>query len=94
MNNCYILHNSNNINNKGRFSLKQKLPAISNEKKAPLSVPIHFKNLDKDCKMPSEFVYVIHPKVVIAKKIWILFKKKKKNQMVYIVIKPMKIVFL
>ena len=48
--------NNNNINNKGRFSLKQKLPAISNEKKTPLSVPIHFKNLDKDFKMPSEFV--------------------------------------
>ena len=48
--------NNNNINNKGRFSLKQKLPAISNEKKTPLSVPIHFKNIDKDFKMPSEFV--------------------------------------
>ena len=57
MNNYYILQNSNNnANNKVRFSFKQKLPSISNEKKTPLSVPIHFKKLDKDFKMPSEFV--------------------------------------
>ena len=51
-----INSNNNNINNKLRFSLKQKLPSISNVKKTPLSVPIHFKKLDKDFKMPSEFV--------------------------------------
>ena len=49
-------NNNNNANNKVRFSFKQKLPSISNEKKTPLSVPIHFKKLDKDFKMPSEFV--------------------------------------
>ena len=49
-------NNNNNDNNKVRFSFKQKLPSISNEKKTPLSVPIHFKKLDKDFKMPSEFV--------------------------------------
>ena len=49
-------NNNNNANNKVRFSFKQKLPSISNEKKTPLSVPIHFKKLDKDFKIPSEFV--------------------------------------
>ena len=49
-------NNNNNAKNKVRFSFKQKLPSISNEKKTPLSVPIHFKKLDKDFKMPSEFV--------------------------------------
>ena len=47
--------NGNN-NNKARFSFKQKLPSITKEQKTPLSVPMHFKKLDKDFKMPAEFV--------------------------------------
>ena len=58
--NSLINKNSNeestHNNNKARISFKQKLPSISNEKKTPLSVPMHFKKLDKDFKMPSEFV--------------------------------------
>ena len=46
----------NNSINKLRYSLKSKLPSITKEKSTPLSVPIHFKKIDKDFKMPSEFV--------------------------------------
>ena len=47
---------NNNSINKLRYSLKSKLPSITKEKSTPLSVPIHFKKIDKDFKMPSEFV--------------------------------------
>jgi len=47
---------NNNSINKLRYSLKSKLPSITKEKSTPLTVPIHFKKIDKDFKMPSEFV--------------------------------------
>ena len=47
--------NSNN-NNKLRFSLKTKLPAINKEKMTPLSVGFNYKKDEKDFKEPSEFV--------------------------------------
>ena len=47
---------NNNSINKLRYSLKSKLPSITKEKSTPLSVPIHCKKIDKDFKMPSEFV--------------------------------------